>query len=232
MMWPMTLANRIAAAMKARGLNQNQLARATGLTAGYLDKVQRRNSRTMVPDNVGAIAKTLGVSVAWLTTGEGEGPDGLPAAPEPAPTPPPAKSDTRRIATHYDDPEVEGYFASAIRQSPDEPTGKQIVTSKTFLREKMTRMVEGVDMVDFALGVIEAVQALDRQGQLGEPEDPATHTRILAYLTAQSRARRTPREMAMAEARKHLLIEESAEPEDDPPSANLPKVVPRKTKGR
>src|SRR5574343_97466 len=226
----MTLANRIAAAMKARGLNQNQLAKATGLTAGYLDKVQARNSKAMKLENAQAIAGALGVSVSWLLTGEGEGPDGLAVAPEP--TPLPAKSDTRRIATHYDDPQVEGYFASAIRAAPEVPTGKQIVTSKVFLREKLTKMSDGGDMVDFALGIIEAVQALDRQGQLGEPEDPATHTRILAYLTAQSRARRTPREVAMAEARKRQLLEESANPEDDPPSAEPAKVAPRRKGGR
>lgn len=231
-----TFAERLRLAMDARGLNANQLAIKAGVAPAYFSTAFKRNTKAVTMEQARKIAPALGVRAVWLMSGEPPmtGPGDEPLAletREPTPMTPPAKSDTRRIATHYEDPQVEGYFASAIRHAPEEPTGKQIVTSKVFLREKMTKMVEGVDMVEFALGVIEAVQVLDKAGQLGEPEDPATHTVILAYLTAQSRARRTPREVALADARKRQLLEESANPEDDPPSAEPVKVAPRKSKG-
>ena len=206
-------------------------AEAVGYSAPHISNA--KNEGRMGRELMEALAAHWGMSfeeMKRVALGQQAAPDVSQASPEP--TPPPAKSDTRRIATHYEDPQVEGYFASAIRHAPEEPTGKQIVTSKVFLREKMTKMVEGVDMVEFALGVIEAVQVLDKAGQLGEPEDPATHTVILAYLTAQSRARRTPREVALADARKRQLLEESANPEDDPPSAEPAKVAPRRKGGR
>lgn len=224
---------RVRAAMKRLlherfGGNGSELSRELGLKQPSVSKFIRGLSGTS-HDVATLVANAIGLPVSDLLSGRGAS---LTTLPDPTPTPPPAKSDTRRIATHYDDPQVEGYFSSAIRHAPEEPTGKQIVTSKVFLREKMTKMVDGIDMVDFALGVIEAVQELDKAGQLGEPDDPATHTVILAYLTAQSRARRTPREVALADARKRQLLEESANPEDDPPSAEPAKVAPRRKGGR
>lgn len=181
------------------GDNATETADAIGVSQSLLSRFL--SGKTGSSANVAiAVAGLLGVPVGELL-----GPasakmlEARSPRPEESPTPPPVKSDTRRIASHYDDPEMEGYFASAIRHAADDLTGKQIVTGKVFLREKMTRMVDGIDMVDFALSVLEAVQALDREGKLGEPEDPATHTRILAWLAAQSRARRTPRRSRPAE---------------------------------
>lgn len=206
-------------------------AKAVGFSAAHI-------SNAMHHGRIGeglatAIAKMWGMTLDELkrvATGHDEAPALV--APEPTPHTPPVKSDTRLISSHWETPEVEGWFASAIRHAVHEPTGKQITVSKVFTREKMTRMVDGVDMVDFVLSVLEAARDLDERGQLGEAEDPATHTRIMAWLAAQSRARRTPRELAHAADRKARLLAEAQEsPEDEPPSAEPVKTAPRKVKG-
>lgn len=232
-----SISQRIKTAMARADMKQKDLVAASGLAQNYVTNALKRDQRRMDADIAARFAAALGVSVAWLLTGREDGyevPELKPlAVREPTPTPPPAKSDTRRIASHYEDPEMEGVFASAIRHAPEAPTGKQVVTSKVFVREKMTKMVDGIDMVDFVLSVFEAVRELDEQGHLGDPEDPATHTRIMAWLAAQSRARRTPREVEVADARKRRLLEEAAaNPEEEPPSAEPVKAAPRRKGGR
>ncbi len=205
----------------------SEMARDLGLKQPQVSKFLRGLSGTS--EHVAAVvARAMGIPLTDLLSNR----SAQSASPEPTPHTPPVKSDTRLISSHWETPEVEGWFASAIRHAVHEPTGKQITVSKVFTREKMTRMVDGVDMVDFVLSVLEAARDLDERGQLGEAEDPATHTRIMAWLAAQSRARRTPRELAHAADRKARLLAEAQEsPEDEPPSAEPVKTVPRKAKG-
>jgi transcriptional regulator with XRE-family HTH domain len=148
-----TFAERLRLAMDSRGLNANQLAIRAGVAPAYFATAFKRNTRTVSQDQAKKLAPALGVRAAWLMSGEppmtGPGDEPLPHPPavEPTPHTPPVKSDTRLISSHWDTPEVEGWFASAIRHAAHEPTGKQITVSKVFTREKMTKMVDGVDMV-------------------------------------------------------------------------------------
>lgn len=179
----MTLANRIAAAMKARGMNQNQLATATGLTAGYLHKVQERNSNGMKLENVRKIAAALSVSASWLATGEGDGP--TPGAPEPTPHTPPARSEVRErvVADHWFPDEVEALYAKAIKLRADVDYSPQVGrVAKVFVRDVTYQLREGLTRLDLMRAALEAAREIEAGG--AEPTVDAIHGAFLSAALA------------------------------------------------
>ena len=64
----MSIASRLKTARKAAGLTQKQLAQATGLTQGAIEKVE--NGKNRRPRKLKKIADVLGVSPSWLLLGE------------------------------------------------------------------------------------------------------------------------------------------------------------------
>lgn len=154
----MTLANRIAAAMKARGLNQNQLAGKTGLTAGYLGKVQERNARKMNVENATLIANALGVPMLWLLTGEGEGPD-VPVA---SPAPPPI-SDVRITDDATDD-----IINAAFDPTRHKPSDLDSVTKALHITAMLLK--DNVDPVDYVRRLLDAQAEARAKGRKIPPE--------------------------------------------------------------
>jgi transcriptional regulator with XRE-family HTH domain len=67
----MSIASRLKSARKAAGLTQEQLAQASGVTQGAIQKVENGTSHR--PRKLKKIAAVLGVSPAWLLLGEEEG---------------------------------------------------------------------------------------------------------------------------------------------------------------
>ncbi|MGY6632824.1 MAG: helix-turn-helix domain-containing protein [Alkalilacustris sp.] len=73
-----TLGDRIVGAREAAGLSQSALARGLGVRLGTVqgweeDRAEPRANKLQMAAGV------LNVSVGWLLTGEGDGPDGPPA---------------------------------------------------------------------------------------------------------------------------------------------------------
>ena len=64
----MSIASRLKSARKAAGLTQEQLAQASGVTQGAIQKVE--NGKSQRPRKLKKIAAVLGVSPAWLLLGE------------------------------------------------------------------------------------------------------------------------------------------------------------------
>ena len=64
----MSIASRLKTARKAAGLTQKQLAQATGLTQGAIEKVE--NGKNRRPRKLKKIADVLGVPPSWLLLGE------------------------------------------------------------------------------------------------------------------------------------------------------------------
>lgn len=80
-----TLAERVAAAMEARGFNQVDLEQAAGLPRGYASRILSGKRRYLRPEQLQRLAEGLAVNYQWLATGEGDM-AGTPDAPPP-PTP-------------------------------------------------------------------------------------------------------------------------------------------------
>lgn len=70
-----TLGERIRAKRKARGLSQEQLGKAAGLTQAAIGQLE--SGSTVGTTRLVHIASALGVSPAWLQTGEGPEEDAL-----------------------------------------------------------------------------------------------------------------------------------------------------------
>lgn len=69
-----SLGTRVREARRARRLTQEDLAHLAGVRAGTVFRTETDKS---VPraESLAAIANVLGVSVDWLLTGKGDGPD-------------------------------------------------------------------------------------------------------------------------------------------------------------
>jgi hypothetical protein len=76
---PMTVAERIREAMKAKGVGTNGLDRALGKKPGYTSTMLSRGSEPIL-SGAAEIAKVLGISLLWLATGEGSMDDETPAS--------------------------------------------------------------------------------------------------------------------------------------------------------
>lgn len=79
-----TIGGRILEAMAEKGLNQRDVEKAAGLKKGHLSVILERQGG-MRPDTGAKVATALGVSLAWLLTGEGALSDKAPAKPRPKP---------------------------------------------------------------------------------------------------------------------------------------------------
>ncbi|GGL57382.1 helix-turn-helix domain-containing protein [Wenxinia marina] len=75
-----TLGDRIAGAREAAGLGQKELARRLGVNNETLAKWEEDRSEPRA-NRIQMLAGVLGVSLSWLLTGRGEGPDGPADAP-------------------------------------------------------------------------------------------------------------------------------------------------------
>jgi transcriptional regulator with XRE-family HTH domain len=63
---------RLSEAMQSRGLSGGELARRTGFTAQYINSLRTKDRGARLPlDTARKLAAALGVTVEWLTTGEG-----------------------------------------------------------------------------------------------------------------------------------------------------------------
>ncbi len=64
---------RLSEAMQSRGLSGGELARRTGFTSQYINSLRTKDRGARLPlDTARKLAAALGVTVEWLTTGEGE----------------------------------------------------------------------------------------------------------------------------------------------------------------
>lgn len=67
-----TLPDRIRRMRKALGLTTRELDKKAALSHGYTWRVERGERPAMRTDTLRKYARALGVSQAWLLTGEGE----------------------------------------------------------------------------------------------------------------------------------------------------------------
>jgi transcriptional regulator with XRE-family HTH domain len=64
--------DRLVEAMEARGLSGGELARRSGFTAQYINSLRNKDRGGRLPiDTVRRLAHALGVSVEWLSSGNG-----------------------------------------------------------------------------------------------------------------------------------------------------------------
>ena len=203
-----TFAHRLRMAMDARGLNANKLAAKCGISPAYFSTAFKRNTKTVSLDQAEKIAPALGVRVAWLMSGEapmtGSG-DAPVVLPEPTPHMPPVKSETRevrsvRAADLWSPLDVDGWIGEAL-QRPDHPIYSRnvIATAKVLVRDRTMKMDPAV-IVDFCAAALAAAHHLEKEGMLGEPEDEATKSDILAAMMRPAKvAPRPGRETSAAE---------------------------------
>jgi transcriptional regulator with XRE-family HTH domain len=63
---------RLSEAMQTRGMTGGELARRTGFTSQYINSLRTKDRGARLPlDTARKLAAALGVTVEWLTTGEG-----------------------------------------------------------------------------------------------------------------------------------------------------------------
>ena len=101
------ISRRLAAAMSAKGLRAKQLAKASGLTNGYLNELLT-GKKTPGRDGAEALAFALEIDAGWLLVGEKLGSDGSVqplAAPEHAPAAEPQGGDVVYMTEPLDRPE-------------------------------------------------------------------------------------------------------------------------------
>jgi transcriptional regulator with XRE-family HTH domain len=70
----MTTAERLRSARKSRGLSQETLARQIAMSVKTIVRIERGDYTTSI-GTLRTLADALGVSPAWLLTGEGRGPE-------------------------------------------------------------------------------------------------------------------------------------------------------------
>jgi len=80
----MKIGERLAALMSERGLSEGELGRRSGVSQPTIHRIVTGESKNPRQDNVEGIAKALGVSAAWLWSGEKTGINNvLPVEPQP-----------------------------------------------------------------------------------------------------------------------------------------------------
>lgn len=63
---------RLGEAMESRGLSGSELARQTGFTSQYINSLRSKDRGARLPlDTARRLAAALGISVEWLTSGQG-----------------------------------------------------------------------------------------------------------------------------------------------------------------
>lgn len=95
-----TFGDRIAGGREAAGMTQTHLARALGVRLATLRGWENDMSEPRA-NKLQMLAGVLGVSIGWLLTGEGNGPDG-PQDTMPAPDARAALAEMRQLAAETD----------------------------------------------------------------------------------------------------------------------------------
>lgn len=167
-----TFADRLKHALAVRGMSQNKLEQAAGLSKGHVNRLVHGKGARTAPETLIALARELKISHEWLSTGAGTmEPDG--AADTTPPTPPTA-SNVRRKAerTERDDVEyVDAWFFEALQelQGRRRYTAQQALAAKRFLVWGSNKLSDG-DPKKMVLGALEAAKELDETGQETSPE--------------------------------------------------------------
>lgn len=123
--------SRLAEAMTARGLSGGELARRAGFTSQYVNSLRAGDRGARLPiDTARKLAHALGVSVDWLTRGEGPrerlsdvfvvGASGV-AEPVAAPDRYPSRAEAIALLAKFVAPEVIEALRAAIPEGEEDP---------------------------------------------------------------------------------------------------------------
>lgn len=122
---------RLAEAMTARGLSGGELARRAGFTSQYVNSLRAGDRGARLPlDTARKLAHALGVSVDWLTRGEGPrerlsdvfvvGPSGT-LEPAGAADPYPSRAEAIALLSRFVAPEVIEALRAAVAEGDEDP---------------------------------------------------------------------------------------------------------------
>ena len=200
----MTIAERIAVAMSARGLNQNQLAVATGLSPGYLSNIQRRNPKRMDAAIAAKIASALGVTTAWILTGSD--------APEVESTPPPPTSDvhvSRAAAREM----VKAAFDKEAHEYEDAIAAEDaLLVGAPF--------VQDLDPTEYVRRLLDTAARRRLRGQTVEGKDLHSATMKAAFEESRELRAQLARQREFEERARIFLRENGIDPDTLEPAKN------------
>lgn len=160
-----TMGERVRARMETLGIGFNELDRAIGQGSGYTTRLVAGKKKRPDPVILAKIAKELGVTTDWLSTGEGQSPDGTP------PTPPARSGPRLSVAAQRPEIEVLGWFFETLQSLVGQRkyTAGQSHAATQFLLSYSTKLPpEGPRKV--VLGALEAAKELDELGNEMTPE--------------------------------------------------------------
>lgn len=151
--------------MEKLGIGFNELDRAIGQSSGYTTRLVAGKKKRPDPVILSKIAKELGVTSDWLSTGEGDPAEGTP------PTPPARSGPRLRAGDQRPEVEVLGWFFETLQSLVGQRkyTANQSHAATQFLLSYNTKLpAEGPRKI--VLGALEAAKELDELGQEMSPE--------------------------------------------------------------
>jgi hypothetical protein len=164
-----TLLQRLEWLVNNRATSQRDLSRKAGLSGPhvgtFMARLRKDPSATVETETLMAIARGGQVSFDWLATGKGS-PDAIGMTPKPGSVKT-GGDDTRR---DWAPEHIEEWVGDAIRLHPERRhTGRQIMATKTFLRDMTPLLPSDANMVAFAASVLEKVATIDDAGHELDP---------------------------------------------------------------
>jgi transcriptional regulator with XRE-family HTH domain len=138
---------RLDEALKARGISGGELARRTGFTPQYINSLRAKERGGRLPhDTARRLAHALGVSVEWLTSGNGPRerlsdvyPIYVEGSPESATLPEryPSRSEAVALLATTVEPEVIQALRAVVPDDPDSDPGREfwIEYAKSLVRD-------------------------------------------------------------------------------------------------
>jgi len=156
---------RLVEAMRARGLSGGELARRTGFTAQYINSMKSGERGARLPlDTARKLAHALGVTVDWLSRGEGPRErlsDVYPvAAPVSDPHAPseryPARAEAIALLSHVASPEVIAALRAVVPEGDKDPGREWWIAYAKDLARDLRRIKEDPDFVPDARGPTKA----------------------------------------------------------------------------
>lgn len=154
--------SRLAEAMEARGLSGGELARRAGFTAQYINSLKNGDRGARLPlDTARKLAHALGVSVDWLTKGEGPrerlsdvfvvgaGKDGTPASSFRAPAPSdvyPSRAEAIALLSNVAAPEVIEALRAVVPDTDGDPGREFWIAYAKDLARDLRRIKDDPDL--------------------------------------------------------------------------------------
>lgn len=158
-----TFADRLAAALTARGWSQNRLEREAKLSRGHVNRIIHGKGARAAPETLVTIARVLGIDHDWLTTGRGS----MFSSGEPAALPVSPASETRVTLDAVADLVNSAYDPTVHLPSDAMLVGEALQIAATFRRAH-------VDPTAYVRRLLDAAARERQRGRKVAPADLPT----------------------------------------------------------